>query len=91
MVELFRRTLSGCWMGLEPISESYVQVDGIHGKGYCIKVFLENVIQSPRQVGMYIQMLEGTPFATQLQAPLEFAELIAKVVGGNAFAFEVDP
>ena len=46
---------------LEGIPESYIQVDGIHGKGNGIEIFLENIIQSPCKIVKYIQMLEGTP------------------------------
>ena len=31
---------------LEGIPETHIQVDGIHGKGNCIEIFLENIIQS---------------------------------------------
>ena len=46
---------------LEGIPETHIQVDGIHGKGNCIEIFLENIIQSPCKVGKYTQMFEGTP------------------------------
>ena len=52
---------------LEGIPETHIQVDGIHGKGNCIEIFLENIIQSPCKVGEDIQMLEArqsTPACT---------------------------
>ena len=42
---------------LEGIPETHIQVDGIHGKGNCIEIFLENIIQSPCKVGKYTQMV----------------------------------
>ena len=53
---------------LEGIPESHIQVDGIHGKGNCIEIFLENIIQSPCKVGKYTQMFEGTPVYACLHA-----------------------
>ena len=58
---------------LEGIPETHIQVDGIHGKGNCIEIFLENIIQSPCKVGKYTQMFEGTPVYTSLHAPGKLA------------------
>ena len=35
-------------------------------------------------------MLEGAPFTAHLYAPLEFAQVIGEVVGGNAFPGKVN-
>ena len=37
---------------LEGIPETHIQVDGIHGKGNCIEIFLENIFQSPCQANL---------------------------------------
>lgn len=75
---------------LEGIPETHIQVDGIHGKGNCIEIFLENIIQSPCKVGKYTQMFEGTPVYTSLHAPGKLAQIIRKVVSGNGTVGEVD-
>lgn len=67
---------------LECVSESDVQIDGIHGKGDCVEIFLEDIVQSPSQCAVHVQVLEGTPFAAQLQSPLEVAQFVGEVVGG---------
>ena len=74
---------------LEGIPETHIQVDGIHGKGNCIEIFLENIIQSPCKVGKYTQMFEGTPVYTSLHAPGKLAQIIRKVVSGNGTVGEV--
>lgn len=74
---------------LERIPESYIQIDGIHGKCNGVEFFLEDVIQSPSEVCVNIQVLESFPFASQLHSPLEFAKIFGEVVGCNAFAAEV--
>ena len=74
---------------LERVTEPEVQVDGVHGEGNGVEVFLEDVVQTPSQVGKDVQMLEGTPFTPYLYAPLELAQVIGEVVSGNAFAREV--
>ncbi len=74
---------------LEGIPETHIQVDGIHGKGNCIEIFLENIIQSPCKVCKYTQMFEGTPVYTSLHAPGKLAQIIRKVVSGNGTVGEV--
>ena len=76
---------------LEGIPETHIQVDGIHGKGNCIEIFLENIIQSPCKVGKYTQMFEGTPVYTSLHAPGKLAQVIRKVAMAPSEKFTFSP
>lgn len=72
----------------EGIAEAYVEVDGIHGEGDGLEVFLEDVVQPPLEVGMDVEVAEGTPSHSGLHAPLEGAQFVGEVVRGDAFAGE---
>ena len=74
---------------LEYIPEPEVQVNGVHGKGDSFEILSEDVIQSPREVGVYGKVFVCTPRASHLQSPLEAAEVFRKVVGGNVVTGKV--
>lgn len=88
MVIWLSQYVSDC---LERISESHIQVNGIHSESNGIEIFLENIIQAPSQVSVNVQMLESSPFSAELYSPLEFAQLMRKVVRCNAFSTEINP
>lgn len=75
---------------LERVSEPYVQVNRVHGKRDGLEILLKDVVQAPREVGVDVQVLEGAPLAAHLHAPLELTQVVGEVIGGYAFAGEVD-
>jgi hypothetical protein len=46
---------------LEFISESQIEIYGIHIKGYSLETLLEDIIQTPCQVSINTEMTEGKP------------------------------
>ena len=68
---------------LEGIPETHIQVDGIHGKGNCIEIFLENIIQSPCKVCMYSESFESIPSSTGFYSPLECTQVIREIIWGG--------
>ena len=74
---------------LERISEAHVQVDGIHREGNRVEIFPEDIVQSPRQVGVHDQVLEGLPLRADLRAPLELPQLVREVVRRPVVAREL--
>ena len=82
-----RRSGAAC---LEGVAEAYIKVDGIHGEGDGLEVFLEDVVQTPVEIGVDVEVAEGTPGDAGLHAPLECAQVFGEVIGGDALAFEHD-
>ena len=74
----------------ECIAESQIQIDGIHGEGYGLEIFFEQVVQSPGEMGIYLQVAECFPVGSYLYSPLEFTFMFAEVVGCHSSVGKVD-
>ena len=68
---------------LEEVVEAQRTIDGIEGKGYTAKIAGEDAVQSPLQVEIDGQVLVGFELAARLNAPVEFAQVVGKIVGGS--------
>ena len=68
---------------LKSISESDIQVDRIHSKSNGLKVISEDIIQSPGEVCIYIEMFECSPSGSYLQAPLKMSQVVREVISSD--------
>lgn len=56
---------------LKLVAKSEIQINGVHGKGNSIEVFLEYVIESPCQISVYSEVFVSFPASSSLNTPLE--------------------
>ena len=68
---------------LECIPEADIQIYRVHRESDRMEVILEDIVESPGKVGVYVEMFERSPSGSCLKSPLKTSQIVGEVISCN--------
>ena len=65
---------------LECIPEADIQIYRVHRESDRMEVILEDIVESPSKVGVYVEMFERSPSGSCLKPPLKTSQIVGEVI-----------
>ena len=68
---------------LECIPEADIQIYRVHRESDRMEVILEDIVEPPGKVGVYVEMFERSPSGSCLKSPLKTSQIVGEVISCN--------